>query len=82
MTTTRTRETTTTALAERNAEALFADRSLEEIREIERRTRREASEKAEALRYVRVDAVRWRKGSRGRATRGRWGGTRARRETD
>ena len=40
----------TTSVMEANAEALCANRSLEEIREVELRTRREANEKAEALR--------------------------------
>ena len=47
----------TTTTMEANAEALFTNRSLEEIREVELRTRREANEKAEALRCDR-DAMR------------------------
>ena len=39
---------------EANAEALFKNRTLDEIREVEARTRREAREKAEALRCVRA----------------------------
>jgi hypothetical protein len=61
----------TTSVMEANAEALFANRSLEEIREVELRTRREANEKAEALRceenrardereYRRRARARWR----------------------
>ena len=40
-----------TSVMEANAEALFTNRSLEEIREVEVRTRREANEKAEAVRW-------------------------------
>lgn len=46
----------TTTTMEANAEALFTNRSLEEIREVELRTRREANEKAEALRCDGDDA--------------------------
>ena len=47
-----TTTTTTTTTMESNAEALFKNRTLEEIREVERRTRREAREKSETLRNV------------------------------
>ena len=43
-----------TTTMEANAEALFKNRTLDEIREVEARTRREAREKAEALRCVRA----------------------------
>ena len=35
-----------------SADALFANRSFDEIREVEARTRKEANDKADALRYV------------------------------
>ena len=43
---------TTMSVMESNAEALFKNRTLEEIREVERRTRKEAQEKSETLRNV------------------------------
>ena len=43
-----------TTTMEANAEALFKNRTLDEIREVEARTSREAREKAEALRCVRA----------------------------
>jgi len=40
-----------TTSANANADALFANRTLDEIRDVEARTRKEANEKAEALRW-------------------------------
>jgi len=58
------------SLAETNAEALFRTRGLEEIREIERRTRREANEKAESLRCVKDVVFARRRGGLDERVRG------------